>query len=135
VLAQTGADGTFSFTLSIAPGRWQLTIVGATANGAQTKPASRALNVTYKGINVSVEVKGKSATIHVAHDSVVDAHAGVADGWTITVVGSKWVCVASQYQASSVFISINGAAPVPVSSFGGWHAYIDSKGARNVDSC
>lgn len=135
VLVKTGADGSFSYTVVMAPGRWQLTLVGATAKGDQTKPVSRALNVTYKGINVTVQVRGKTATIHVNHDSVVDAESSVPDGWSITVVGSKLVCVSSRYQAANVFVSINGAEFVPVSSFGGWHAYVDAKGARDVNSC
>ena len=135
VEAKTGADGSFTMTVPMTPGRWKLTIVGSTAGGGVTKGVSRALNVTYKGINVVVQVRGKDATIHVNHDDIVDANAQVPDGWSITVVGSKLVCVSSHFQAANVFISINGAAFVPVSTYGGWHAYVDASGPRNVDSC
>lgn len=135
VEAKTGADGSFTMTVPMAPGRWKLTLVGSTAGGGVTKGVSRALNVTYKGINVTVQVRGKDATIHVNHDDTVDANALVPDGWSINVVGSKLVCVSSKYQAASVFISINGAPFVPISTYGGWHAYIDANGPRNVSTC
>jgi hypothetical protein len=66
---------------------------------------------------------------------VVDANAGVQDGWSITIVGTKYVCIQSP-KSNIVFISVNGTSYVAINTLGGRRAYIDTSGVpKNVDSC
>ena len=135
VEAQTAADGSFSFALQLKPGRWQLTVVGKSAKGDDTKPVSRQVNVQYTGINVVIQVKGGDAGIYVARDGVVDYRwQSETDGWSTVVNGKGYVCVMSR-QPENVYITVNGRSYGAISTFGGEHAYIDSKGPRDVTSC
>jgi cytoskeletal protein RodZ len=131
----TNADGTFSVPLSLTPGRWQLSITGSNPSGSVAAAVSRTIVVPYKGINVVIQVKGGAATVYAAHDNVVDANAGVQDGWSITIVGTKYVCIQSP-KSNIVFISVNGTSYVAINTLGGRRAYIDTSGVpKNVDSC
>jgi cytoskeletal protein RodZ len=138
VQANTAADGSFSFSVNIAPGRWLLTLSGTSAAGTPTKPVSRTLNVTYKGITVLVQIQGAPSAVFISHDNgtVVDEPMLVqADGWSMTVVGTKNVCVNTTHPAF-VYITVNGTAYGPIAGFGGARAYIDTSGVpKNVSSC
>jgi hypothetical protein len=95
----------------------------------------RTIVVPYQGINVVIQVKGGAVTLYAAHDSVVDANAGVPDGWSTTIVGTKYVCVQS-LKSNMVFITVNGTSYGAISALGGRRAYVDTSGApKNVDSC
>src|ERR1035437_11148026 len=92
----TNADGTFSVPLSLTPGRWQLSIAGSNPSGSAAPAVFRTIVVPYKGINVVVQLKGGDASVYVAHDGVIDDNGTQhTDGWSITVVGTKSVCVQS----------------------------------------
>jgi hypothetical protein len=66
---------------------------------------------------------------------VVDVNAGVPNGWSITIVGTKYVCVQSP-KSNLVFITVNGTPSVAISTLGGRRAYVDTSGVpKNVDSC
>src|SRR5664279_5158658 len=133
----TNADGTFSVALSLTPGRWQLSIAGFNPSGSVAAAVYRTIVVPYKGINVVIQVKGGPATVRFTHDGVIDdTGTQHADGWSTTVVGTKYVCVFSGYQARLVYITVNGTSSGPISTFGGTHAYIDTSGLpKNVDAC
>ncbi len=91
---RTAADGTFTFSLQLTPGRWQLAIVGTSAKGVHTTPVTRTITVPYKGLNVVIQLKGGSASVSYSHDGVTDDSGTVhPDGWSVTVVGSKSVCI------------------------------------------
>jgi hypothetical protein len=133
----TAPDGTFAIaTPALDPGRWQLTLVGLTAKGVPTKAVTRTVSVPYKGISVLMQVKGGDAGVGFAHDGVVDSPAySQSDGWSATVVATKWVCVNSS-NPSRVYITVNGTSYGPISSLGGRHAYIDTSGApKDVATC
>jgi hypothetical protein len=131
----TNADGTFSVLLSLTPGRWQLSIAGSNPSGSVAPAVFRTIVVPYNGINVVVQVKGGDASLYAAHDGVVDANAGVPDGWSITIVGTKYVCIQSS-KSNLVYITVNGTSYGAVNSLGGRRAYIDTSGVpKNVDTC
>jgi hypothetical protein len=131
----TAADGTFTFTLQLAPGRWQLAIVGTGPNGVHSAPVTRSVTVPFKGLTVVIQAKGAAVWVAYYHDGVTGS-AGVVrpNGWTTTVVGSKYVCV-NTTRPTLVFITVNGKSYGAISSFGGRRAYIDASGVRNVSSC
>jgi cytoskeletal protein RodZ len=132
---KTGADGAFTVNLTLTPGRWQLSLVGLSPTGAVTKPALRTVTVPFKGINVVIQIKGGATSISIYHDNIADDAGHVqADGWTLTVVGSKYVCVNTSHPAF-VFITVNGTPYGPISGFGGRHAYIDANGPRDIGAC
>jgi hypothetical protein len=133
------ANGNFTFTVTLAPGRWQLMVVGTGAKSVQTKPVSRTVSVPYKGITVQIWVKGGTATsIYVMHDSNkidVPVNSTEQDGWTYTVTATKYVCIFA-YPPGIVFISVNGTSYGSISTFGGQHAIIDTSGVpQNTSSC
>jgi len=133
--AATAADGTFSFTLQLTPGRWQLALVGTSPNGLKTAPVTRTVSVPFKGITVLIQVKGGSALVAIYHDGITDnpGHTQAA-GWSRTVVGTKYVCIRST-RPGYVLITVNGTSYGPISGFGGQRAYIDVNGPRNISSC
>jgi hypothetical protein len=132
------SDGSFTFTVTLTPGLWQLVVVGTGAKEVQTKPVSRTVSVPYKGIYVQIWVKGGTATaIHVAHDGKIDipANSTEPDGWTYAVTGSSYVCI-SAYPPNLVFIAVNGTSFGAISSFGGQHARVEASGVPfNVTTC
>ncbi len=131
----TSADGSFSFTVQLNPGRWQLTLVGTSPNGVTTAATSRTATVPFKGLTVVIQIKGGAASIAIYHDGIVDSPQYVqADGWTRTIVAKNWVCIKSP-KSQLVFITVNGASYGTIAGLGGQRAYIDATGARNIDSC
>ncbi len=135
ITTATAADGTFSFTLQLNPGRWQLSLVGTSPNGIKTAPVTRAVSIPFKGITVLIQIKGGSASLAIYHDGItVSPGYSQASGWSTTVVGTKYVCIRSARPAY-VYITVNGTSYGPISGFGGQRAYIDVNGPRNVNSC
>jgi len=119
----------------LTPGRWQLSIAGSNPSGSTAPAVFRTIVVPYKGINVVIKVQGAAASLYAAHDGVVDANAGVPDGWTITIVGTKYVCIQSP-KSNYVYITVNGTSYGAVNTLGGRRAFIDTSGVpKNVDSC
>ncbi len=135
--ANTNADGTFSIPLSLAAGRWQLSITGSNPSGSVAPAVVRTISVPYKGINVVIQIKGGRSSMAYFHDGVNDDYSGnvQADGWTRTVVATKYVCV-NVNQPSHVYLTVNGTLYGPISTFGGTHAYVDTSGVpKNVGQC
>ncbi|MGD0121298.1 MAG: helix-turn-helix domain-containing protein [Candidatus Limnocylindrales bacterium] len=131
----TAGDGTFSFTIPLGAGRWQLTLVGTSPHGLSTAPVSRTINIPFKGLTVLIEIKGGAAGISVYHDNITDTPGYVqAAGWKMTVAAKRYVCIKATKPAF-VYITVNGTAYGPISSLGGQRAYIDVNGARNSTSC
>jgi hypothetical protein len=80
-------------------------------------------------------VKGGAAHLYAAHDGVIDANASVPDGWSITIVGTKYVCVQSP-KSDLVYITVNGTSYGAVKGLGGRRAFVDTSGVpKNVDQC
>jgi len=131
----TNADGTFSVALSLTPGRWQLSIAGSNPSGSTAPAVVRTIVVPYQGINVVIQVKGGPAYVTATHDGVTDNNSQRPDGWSITLVGTKSVCVLSK-SARYVYITVNGDSLGPISTFGGTGASVGTSGVpKNVNSC
>ena len=133
--AATTADGTFSFTLQLNPGRWQLVLVGTSPRGVSTASISRSITIPFKGLNVLIQIKGGPSGISVYHDGITDTPGySQADGWSISVVAKTWVCVKAT-RPQLVYMTVNGASYGTISGLGGQRAYIDATGAKNANSC
>jgi cytoskeletal protein RodZ len=134
--ANPGADGTFAFTLTLGPGRWQLTLTGSSANGQTAVPVSRTIAVPYKGLYVVLEVKGGPAWMRYAGDGAGIGQSTYPDGYTATLTLTKWFCVYVSGQPGRVFVTVNGTSLGTVSKYGGTHLYVDTtSAAKNVAGC
>lgn len=132
----TNSDGTFSIPLSLTPGRWQLSISGSNPSGSTAPAVVRTISVPYTGINVVVQVKGGTAWVYVVHDGVTDSTQNRSDGWSITVVGTKSVCVYSKQQAQRVYITVNGTSYGAIKALGGTAVSVDTSGVpKNGSGC
>ena len=131
----TAADGTFAFAVTLKPGRWQLTVVGAAADGTRTPALARTITVTYKNLTVVIQVKGGPSWLKYFIDGAAVGQSTYPDGWSKTVVGSKSVCILASGKPSLVFVTVNGTPYGSVKSFGGIHLLVDKDGPRNVASC
>lgn len=122
--------------MKLDPGRWQLTIVGTDSNGRTMAPVSRTVVVPYTGLNVVIQTKGGSASVAIFRDNVtVDVGTVHPDGWSATVVASKYVCINTP-KPNIVYITVNATSYGPISTFGGRRVYIDATGApKFVDQC
>jgi hypothetical protein len=133
--AATAADGTFTFTMQLNPGRWQLKLVGTSPKGVSTAASSRTITVPFKGLTVLIQIKGGPASISFSHDGITDSPGYIqADGWQQSISAKNWVCIKST-KPQLVFITVNGASYGAISGFGGQRAYIDAAGPRNANSC
>jgi hypothetical protein len=133
---KAAADGTFTASLQLNPGRWQLTIVGLDSSGTATPPLSRTIVVPYKGLNVVLQVTGGNAWLKYWRDGAAIDQSTFSDGYQVTVTATKSFCVLVSGQPNHVFITVNGTSLGPVSKFGGTHLYVDTtSAARNVSSC
>ena len=130
--AATAADGTFTFSIQLNPGRWKLAIVGTSPKGSATAALSRTITVPFSSVSVLIQIKGGSAAIAFYHDGISDCKGySQADGWSATVVGKKYVCISTS-RPQGVFITVNGLYYGAVSTFGGRYAYIDLNGPKNA---
>jgi cytoskeletal protein RodZ len=134
---KAAADGSFTASLQLNPGRWQLTIVGSDANGRPTAPLSRTVVVPYKGLNIVILVDGDGgACPNYFIDGGPQLGGCSPNGFTVTVTANKTFCMNVPGRSNYVFLTVNGTALGPVSKFGGQRVYIDTtSGARKVSSC
>jgi hypothetical protein len=130
----TAADGTFAFAEPLLPGRWQLTIAGSTADGTNTPALTRTINVAYKGVHVTIEVKGVPVWLIYFRDGLSVGKSTYPAGWSKSVDGDKSVCI-NAVRPANVYITVNGTFAGTVKSFGGTHVYIDKNGPRNITAC
>jgi hypothetical protein len=130
----TAPDGTFALATQLNPGRWQLTLVGTTAKGVPTKAVSRTISVPFKGLNVTVEVKGGDAWFKYWRDGTAIDSSTFVDGYKVSFVGTKSACVYTA-RPDIVFITFNGTLYGPVSSFGGQRVAFDVNGPRYAAAC
>lgn len=106
-------DGNFSTPYQLTTGRWRLTV---TASGAEGKTTSLARTVTveFRGVNLTIDVKGGAAWIKVWVDGVVDETVGAAgrtlrNGQTLTFTGEKSVEVRTGSSGVTHF-TLNGTS-------------------------
>jgi cytoskeletal protein RodZ len=134
---KAAADGTFSASLQLNPGRWQLTIVGSDTSGHATAALSRTVVVPYKGLNIVILIDGAGgACPNYFVDGGAQKGGCSATGSTTTVTANKSFCINVPGRPDFVFLTVNGTALGSVSKFGGQRVYIDTtSGARKVSSC
>jgi cytoskeletal protein RodZ len=113
VTVEVGEDGVFSTPYQLTAGRWKLTV---TASGEEGKKVSLTRNVTvaFKGVNLTVEIKGGSAWVKVWVDGAVDPTVGAAgrtyrDGRTLTFMGERSVEVRTGSSGVTHF-TLNGTS-------------------------
>jgi cytoskeletal protein RodZ len=131
------ADGSFTFSLQLSPGRWQLMLVGRDLKGLVSAPVYRTISVPYKNLTVLVEVKGGDATdLHLAGDGKLLTELTRPDGWSMAFNLTSWFCASSRYQADRVYITVNGVSYGTIGSLGGTRFYV-AKGAapKNPSAC
>ena len=111
--ADIGTDGSFAIPITLAPGRWTLTI---TAKGATDPPATETLGVTvpYGGATVVVKLTGGDAVLKAWVDGAVDPRTGsagktFADGKTVTFTGSRTVELRTT-DPSVTYVTVNGVS-------------------------
>lgn len=134
---KAAADGTFTASLQLNPGRWQLTIVGLDSSGTATAPLSRTIVVPYKGLNIVILIDGEGgACPNYFVDGGAQKGGCASNGSTTTVTANKSFCINVPGRPDFVFLTVNGSALGAVSKFGGNRVYIDTtSGARKVSSC
>jgi hypothetical protein len=85
---------------------------------------------------VNIKVQGVKAYVRVFRDGVaVDKGVTRKVGWNTTISANRSVCIYST-RPNAVFIVANGNTIGLMSGVaGGYHVYIDSKGAKGIVSC
>jgi cytoskeletal protein RodZ len=133
--AKPGADGTFSFSVQLQPGLWQLTVVGQTVTGKTTAAVTRTIAVQFKGISVTVNITGGDACLSYFVDGV-NSQGCQPDGYQFSVTATKSFCILVSGRPNLVFLTYNGTSLGSIDKYGGKRVYIDlAKGPRNVNVC
>lgn len=107
--ARVAKDGSFTVGLQLAPGRWQLTVAGASSSGAAAPPVTVNIVVPYKPISVIVEIEGGNSTLKIWRDGVVDAKLSKTyrSGTRLTINANETVWIWTGY-ANRTYVTING---------------------------
>jgi hypothetical protein len=92
------------------------------------------VNVPYRDIRVTISVRGGAAYITYFKDNVEIDHGSFPDGWSVSLIATKYVCVNSP-ASEHVYFTFNGSSYGPVSSYGGRRVYIDITGPRYASAC
>ena len=71
------SDGTFDTPLDLAAGKWQIVVTATSAEG-KSVTLNRNVSISYKGVNLVVEIKGGRAWIKVWVDGKVSKVTGAA---------------------------------------------------------
>ena len=106
-------DGTFSVPFELTAGRWTLTIT-ATSSDGKAQSVTRAVTVSYQGVNLVVSIKNSSAWLKVWVDGQIDPDLGAggriyAPGKTLTFSGQQTVEVRTGSSGSTYF-TLNGTS-------------------------
>jgi cytoskeletal protein RodZ len=94
VTAEVDEEGAFTTPFQLTTGRWKLSVTATGVEASKTTTLSRTITVEYKGVTLTVEVKGGSAWLKVWVDGVVDPSTGAAgktlgNGKTLTFTGRR----------------------------------------------
>ncbi len=104
-------DGSFSASIELSAGRWQVTVTAASA-GNKTVAISRAVTVNYSGVNLVVAVRNGRAWLKVWVDGQVVSPPGAAgriynDGQVVSFTGQQSVEVRTGSSGVTYF-TLNG---------------------------
>jgi hypothetical protein len=114
-------EGAFSTPLELTAGRWSITFTATSAQG-KTSTLTRAVTVTYRGVNIAVEIAGGDAWLKVWIDGVLDPTIGPSGrtfhpGRTLTFTGTSSIEVRTGSSGATRF-TVNGVALGPLGSMG-----------------
>ena len=106
-------DGSFSTPLELTAGKWAITVTASSAEG-KTQALTRNVSVTYKGVNLVVNIKGGRAWLKVWVDGKIDDQLGVAgsvipNGQTLTFTGTDTIEVRTGSSGVTYF-TLNGTS-------------------------
>lgn len=106
-------DGSFGTPLELTAGKWAITVTASSPEG-KTQALTRNVTVTYKGVNLVVNVQGGRAWIKVWVDGKIDEQLGVAgsvvsDGKTLTFTGKDSIEVRTGSSGVTYF-TLNGTS-------------------------
>ena len=106
-------EGAFSTPYQLTAGRWRLTVTASNEAG-QKVSLTRTVAVEFKGVNLTVEIKGGSAWVKVWVDGVVDPSVGAAgrtlsSGRTLTFTGETSIEVRTGSSGVTHF-TLNGTS-------------------------
>ncbi len=101
-------DGTFSTSYQLPPGKWNLAVTASSDQGLE-QTVHRIVTVQYKGVQVTIRIKGGNAWIKLWKDGVVDDSRTRVyhDGETISISGDKSVWIRTGVE-SVTYVTING---------------------------
>jgi len=106
-------DGSFSTPLELTAGKWAITVTASSAEG-KTQALTRNVSVTYKGVNLVVNIKGGRAWLKVWVDGKINDQLGVAgsvipNGQTLTFTGTDTIEVRTGSSGVTYF-TLNGTS-------------------------
>lgn len=104
-------NGAFSTPVELTEGRWAITVTAASSDGKAVSIA-RTVSVTYRGVNLAIQVKGGRAWLKVWVDGAVSDVTGSAgrifsDGKTLTFTAESTIEVRTG-KASVTYFTLNG---------------------------
>jgi cytoskeletal protein RodZ len=103
--------GAFSTPVELTAGRWAITVTAASSDGKAVS-ITRTVSITYKGVNLAIQVKGGRAWLKVWIDGAVSDVTGSAgriysDGKTLTFTAESTIEVRTG-KASVTYFTLNG---------------------------
>ena len=106
-------DGSFGTPLELTAGKWAITVTASSPEG-KTQALTRNVTVTYKGVNLVVNIQGGRAWIKVWVDGKIDEQLGVAgsvvsNGKTLTFTGKESIEVRTGSSGVTYF-TLNGTS-------------------------
>src|SRR5829696_2036640 len=106
-----GETGAFQAPLDLSTGKWQVTVTATSAEGKSTT-LTRDIAISYKGVNLVVEVKGSRAWLKVWVDGKVSKVTGSAGkvfnpGKVLTFTGRTRIEVRTG-KSSATYFTLNG---------------------------
>jgi cytoskeletal protein RodZ len=118
VNVQVADDGSFSTPLELTTGRWELTVTASSAEG-KTTSLTRTVTVAYRGVNLTVSIRGGPAWLKVWVDGRVAPSTGSAGqtiraGRTLTFTADRSIEVRTG-SSGATFFTLNG---VPLGALG-----------------
>jgi cytoskeletal protein RodZ len=113
ITATVADDGSFGTPLELTAGKWSITVTATSPEG-KVQALTRNVTVTYKGVNLVVNVKGGRAWLKVWVDGKIDEQLGVAgsvvaNGKTLTFTGKESVEVRTGSSGVTYF-TLNGTS-------------------------
>ncbi len=113
ITVEVAEDGAFGTPLELTAGKWAITVTASSPEG-KTQALTRNVTVTYKGVNLVVNIKGGRAWLKVWVDGKIDEQLGVAgsvvaNGKTLTFTGTESVEVRTGSSGVTYF-TLNGTS-------------------------